>query len=50
MDERTGWCLGCRRTIAEIAAWAGLAEAEKRRLLAALPLRAIDAAGRRGPG
>jgi predicted Fe-S protein YdhL (DUF1289 family) len=29
MDERTGWCEGCLRTIAEIAAWASLDDADK---------------------
>ena len=30
IDEATGWCEGCQRTIDEIAAWPTLAEAEKR--------------------
>lgn len=29
MDEQTGWCLGCYRTLAEIGAWSGLDEARK---------------------
>jgi predicted Fe-S protein YdhL (DUF1289 family) len=29
MDPSTGWCEGCLRTIDEIAAWAGLADADK---------------------
>jgi predicted Fe-S protein YdhL (DUF1289 family) len=29
MNERTGWCEGCLRTIAEIAAWASLDDGEK---------------------
>jgi len=29
MDPGTGWCEGCLRTIDEIAAWAGLADADK---------------------
>lgn len=39
IDERTGWCLGCRRTLAEIADWPLLGAAEQRTLLAALPAR-----------
>lgn len=32
MDERTGWCLGCMRTIDEITGWSVLDEAAKRRV------------------
>jgi predicted Fe-S protein YdhL (DUF1289 family) len=39
MDEATGWCQGCARTLPEIAAWAGLNEADKRRVWALLPER-----------
>jgi predicted Fe-S protein YdhL (DUF1289 family) len=39
IDIATGWCLGCGRTLAEIAAWPGLTPAERRALLAALPAR-----------
>jgi predicted Fe-S protein YdhL (DUF1289 family) len=39
LDPATGWCLGCGRTIEEIAGW-GMATAEERRaILAALPGR-----------
>ncbi|HEY4066718.1 MAG TPA: DUF1289 domain-containing protein, partial [Burkholderiaceae bacterium] len=27
MDERSGWCEGCGRTLNEIAAWSSLSEA-----------------------
>ncbi|MBN8510675.1 MAG: DUF1289 domain-containing protein [Burkholderiales bacterium] len=30
MDPATGWCLGCRRTIDEIASWSRLSDAERR--------------------
>ena len=30
MDERTGWCEGCLRTLDEIAAWSKLDDADKR--------------------
>jgi predicted Fe-S protein YdhL (DUF1289 family) len=30
MDERSGWCEGCLRTIDEIAAWSMLSEIAKR--------------------
>ncbi|MBC5786114.1 DUF1289 domain-containing protein [Ramlibacter sp. USB13] len=37
MDQRTGLCIGCYRTLDEIAAWSGMDDARKRdvwRLLA----------------
>lgn len=52
----TGLCLGCRRTGEEIAAWSRLDQAERRRIMAELPDRALAAArrggarGRRGTG
>jgi predicted Fe-S protein YdhL (DUF1289 family) len=30
MDERTGWCAGCFRTLHEIAAWSTLGPAQRR--------------------
>ena len=39
MDERTGLCVGCLRTIDEIAAWARMSEDEQRTLLATLAQR-----------
>ena len=39
MDDASGLCLGCFRTLAEIAGWASLGEAERRRLMAELPAR-----------
>lgn len=39
MDEGTGWCLGCARTIDEIAAWGLLDDGEKREVWALLPAR-----------
>ena len=30
MEERTGWCEGCLRTIDEIAAWSTMSEGAKR--------------------
>jgi predicted Fe-S protein YdhL (DUF1289 family) len=32
-------CIGCRRSLEEIAAWAGLSEAERRRIMAELDRR-----------
>jgi len=39
LDEESGLCLGCHRTIAEIAGWARLGEAERDRVMAELPAR-----------
>lgn len=39
MNPDTALCEGCYRTLDEIAAWAGLSDAEKRAVLAKLPAR-----------
>ena len=39
LDSDSGYCRGCFRTIAEIAAWGSLGGAEKRRILGELPAR-----------
>jgi predicted Fe-S protein YdhL (DUF1289 family) len=39
LDAETGFCRGCRRTIAEIAQWSGLPPEEKRRIIAELTTR-----------
>jgi len=39
MDERTGWCEGCLRTIDEIVRWSMLDNAAKRRICDALAQR-----------
>jgi predicted Fe-S protein YdhL (DUF1289 family) len=39
LDPRTRLCVGCRRTIDEIAAWGSLSPAERRRVLDQLPAR-----------
>ena len=54
MDERTGWCEGCARTIEEIMFW-GRADADTRRaILSRLPERCRRlqelGIGRCGPG
>ena len=48
IDPATGWCLGCARTIEEIAAWASLDNGGKRRIWKLLPARRAVLAGR-GP-
>lgn len=39
MDGASGYCLGCRRTLAEIAGWAKLSDEERAAITAALPDR-----------
>jgi hypothetical protein len=41
IDGETGLCLGCHRTLAEVASWARLTDAERAGIMSALP-------GRRG--
>lgn len=39
MDPATGYCEGCLRTLAEIASWSQLSDAERERVMAQLPAR-----------
>ena len=39
VDGESGLCLGCLRTLAEIASWGGLGEAERAAVTAELPAR-----------
>lgn len=39
MDEKSGYCEGCRRTLDEIASWSIYTATEKRAVLALLPAR-----------
>ena len=39
VDGESGLCLGCFRTLGEIAGWSGLTDAERARLIAELPSR-----------
>lgn len=36
LDARSGLCLGCGRTIGEIASWASLSDAERARVMGEL--------------
>ena len=40
VDGKSGLCLGCYRTLQEIARWSRLPEPERQRLMEILPLRA----------
>ncbi len=39
MDQSTGWCRGCYRTIDEIIRWTQAGEGEKQAIWQALPAR-----------
>jgi len=39
MDQTSGYCEGCRRSLEEIACWSVYSPAEKRAVLALLPAR-----------
>jgi predicted Fe-S protein YdhL (DUF1289 family) len=39
LDEETGLCVGCGRTINEIAGWAAMSDAERSRIMRELPAR-----------
>jgi predicted Fe-S protein YdhL (DUF1289 family) len=45
LDPETSTCLGCGRTLAEIAGWTRYSEAERDAIMAALPAR-LAAMGR----
>lgn len=39
VSGQTGLCIGCGRTLAEIAGWGALTESERRSIMAELPAR-----------
>jgi predicted Fe-S protein YdhL (DUF1289 family) len=39
MNPKTGLCIGCARTLDEIARWAEMSDAERERVMAELPFR-----------
>lgn len=42
LDASRGVCLGCGRTIEEIARWAGMSDSERAAVMAELPARQAD--------
>ena len=44
MDPQHGLCLGCRRTLDEIARWGTMTDAERDRIMAELPGRSSNVA------
>ena len=43
LDPESRLCLGCGRTVDEIARWAAMSEAERKRIMAKLPDRKAEA-------
>jgi predicted Fe-S protein YdhL (DUF1289 family) len=39
LDDATGLCIGCGRSIDEIARWSAMSETERRNIMALLPAR-----------
>lgn len=48
IHPQTGLCLGCARTLGEIAAWSRMAPEARRAIMAELPARQPAPTGRRG--
>jgi predicted Fe-S protein YdhL (DUF1289 family) len=46
VDGRSGHCIGCGRTLAEIAGWGAMSEAQRQDIMAALPARLAFASQR----
>jgi predicted Fe-S protein YdhL (DUF1289 family) len=50
MDRGSGLCIGCWRTLNEIAAWSALDDAQRRRVLQDIAARRVAARAERGLG
>jgi uncharacterized protein len=50
IDPRSALCIGCGRTLDEIAAWGGLAEPERLAIMARLEARLLAARSRSARG
>ena len=50
IDPRSSLCIGCGRTIDEIARWSSLDEAERRAIMAGLSARLFAARSRKARG
>ena len=49
MDDASGLCLGCARTLDEIASWSVLDDDARRAIVAALPARRVRLPNGAGP-
>lgn len=43
IDQATGWCEGCYRTLDEICMWTRYSEPERQTIMEALPIRRAEA-------
>ena len=50
IDPRSGLCVGCGRTLNEIAAWGGLDEASRLAIMEGLEARLVAARSRKARG
>ncbi len=48
VNQETGLCLGCRRSVDEIGRWPRMTAAERRAVMAELPAREAGPSRRRG--
>jgi predicted Fe-S protein YdhL (DUF1289 family) len=48
LDERSGLCIGCGRSLDEIAHWAEMSPEERRAIMAALAERREQASSQKG--
>jgi predicted Fe-S protein YdhL (DUF1289 family) len=39
LDQKSGLCMGCKRTVEEITRWAAYSDAERERIMRELPRR-----------
>jgi hypothetical protein len=46
IEEATMLCIGCRRSLAEIAAWSTMTDADRRRVMASLQGRRLAGSGK----
>ncbi len=49
MDAESRYCLGCKRTLGEVARWSGMNDAERAAVMAQLPERRSEVANVRVP-
>ena len=49
IDDSSGLCIGCLRTLDEIVRWGSMDEAGRRRVRSALPARRLGGTGGVGP-
>ncbi|HEY5305798.1 MAG TPA: DUF1289 domain-containing protein [Pseudolabrys sp.] len=50
LDARSGLCLGCGRSVEEIARWTAMSAAERARVMAELPARLVASQSERAAG